>query len=174
MKRGRLTGIVLTTAGLAVATLGGISLALQPSTLVDDPSLIAGILPVFFAAFVLMLLGGYDIVVDRAAQTADETEMELPLRVLDFLRQHGEVSIEEVAQALGVSPDRVTVSLEELQSLQLFSGYVRPQSGHLRAVSAALLESTERCLVCSSKLQLVRGRSTVCSACDTAYYLPEI
>jgi hypothetical protein len=174
MGRQRLIGIGLTVGGVVVATLGGIWLAVQPATLTDDPSLITNALPVFLLAFVLMVLGGYSILLSGSSPSEGEPEMELPLLLLDYLRQHGEVALGDAAAALNVSKDSIIVSLEELQSLQLFSGYVQPAAERVKVVPVPLLETMQQCAVCGHELTVRRHHPTTCPHCSTVYYLPKI
>lgn len=174
MERQRLIGIGFTVGGVVVATLGGIWLAVQPATLTDDPTLITNALPAFLLAFVLMVLGGYNILLSGSSQTEAEPEMELPLLLLDYLRQHGEVALSDAADALNVSKDSIIVGLEELQSLQLFSGYFQPVAERVKVVPVPLLETMQQCAVCGRELTARKHHPTTCPACGTVYYLPKI
>ncbi len=174
MERQRLIGIGFTAGGVVVATLGGIWLAVQPATLTDDPSLITNALPVFVLAFVLMVLGGYNILVSGSSPSETEPEMELPLLLLDFLRQHGEVALTDAANALNVSKESVILGLEELQSLQLFSGYIQPARERVKVVPPPLLETMQQCTVCGRELTVRKHHPTTCPECGTVYYLPKI
>jgi hypothetical protein len=174
MERQRLVGIGLTVGGVAVATLGGIWLGVQPVTLTDDPTLIANALPVFLLAFVLMVLGGYSILLSGSGQSEAEPEMELPLLLLDYLRQHGEVKLSDAANALNVSKDAIIVGLEELQSLELFSGYVQPEGERVKVVPVPLLETMQQCAVCGRELTMRKHHPVTCAGCGTVYYIPKI
>lgn len=174
MERRKLLGISLTVGGVIVTTLGGVWLAVQPTTIVDDPSLITSALPIFLLAFGLMAWGGYLILSSGSAQSTVEPEMELPLLLLDYLRQHGEVPISQAADALGVSTDAVILSLEELQTLRLFSGYVRPDEARVCVMPVPMLEVMQQCVVCGHALVPRKLHPTLCPQCRTIYHLPKI
>ncbi len=174
MERRKLLGVSLTMGGVIVTTLGGVWLAVQPTTIVDDPSLISSALPIFLLAFGLMTVGGYLIVSSGSNQSFAEPEMELPLLLLDYLRQHGEVSIGQAADALGVPKDAVILSLEELQRLYLFSGYVRPDEERVCTIPGPMLEVMQQCVVCGHALVPRKLHPTLCPQCKTIYYLPKI
>ncbi|XWX04910.1 hypothetical protein VZO05_05005 [Aggregatilineales bacterium SYSU G02658] len=174
MKRRKLLGISLTLGGVIAAALGGVWLAVQPATIADKPSLVTDALPIFLLAFGLMTVGGYLIVSSGSNQSFAEPEMELPLLLLDYLRQHGEVPISQAADALDVSTDAVILSLEELQRLHLFSGYIRSDAERVRVMPVPMLELMHQCAVCGHAFVPKRQHPTSCPQCHTVYYLPKI
>lgn len=174
MSHQRRLGIGLTIGGMVIATLGSVWLALRPTTLIEDPSLFLVAVGVFAVVFALMISGGYLFLKASTTQPEASPAMELPLQLLDYLRQHGEISVADMADALQVPLEAVHHSLDELLSLQLFTGYVRADGHHLCAVPRPVLEAMQACLVCATPLSMGQKGHTACPQCGTSYYLPKI
>jgi DeoR/GlpR family transcriptional regulator of sugar metabolism len=60
--------------------------------------------------------------------------MEQQRRMMDIIRQRGQVSLEELAAELRVSIGTVTRLVEDLDSLDLFTGYIDWANSRIYAV----------------------------------------
>lgn len=173
MSHRRAVGIGLTILGVIIAAAGGIWLALNPATLAEDPTLLVIALGLFAVVFLTMLVGAF-LFLSTGNQHDTEPEMELPLLVLDHLRQHGETTIAQLADALNVSPDLIRISLDELQALRLFTGYYREGDQKVGLVPRPMLELLTSCVVCAKAIDLRSSSHVICRHCGTHYYLPKI
>lgn len=163
-------GIGLTAAGFLVAVLGGIWFAVQPGTLLSNPSSAAPVIIVFVLAFALMIVGAYFIVFSSSTLHETAPEMETSLRVLDDLRGQPEQTLSQVAERLEITIAEVERGLQELIRLQLFSGYYHRERQIIRAVVSPQLQTMTRCAVCGAPLALGVSAYAVCPQCGTEYF----
>jgi len=171
MNSSRLTGIVLTVAGIGIALIAGLWLASQVSgeDLSSGGALVgAGLafIPVAVVAvkeLYLFLKGGEE------AQT--ESMMHKQRQLLDILKSRGQVAVPDMAIEMNVSADQVKNMVHQLVGLQVFSGYVNWDEGVLYSAEASNLRELEKCKNCGGEINLVGKGVVACKYCGTEYFL---
>lgn len=124
---------------------------------------------VVFALVGPLLGAGYYFYTAEApsAHSDSPTEMELQRHLVELLYE-GDMSLEALAQILGVPPKAVLAMLDDLTRLALFNGIIRPDGTVQRVMSAEVLQAATQCQMCSAPIQIKTG-STICETCGTHY-----
>ena len=167
----RLIGIILFGTASLGTIIASFYLAQQATSDVDVTTIILQ------SAIAFALLGplfgiGYYVYITGDTQTnpEDATEMELQRRLVELLDQSGEMSLEELATVLGITPDDVRSMIYDLTRLELFNGVLTPDAIVIKVSDSRLLQMATRCQTCNAPIQLRKG-STICKTCTTEYLL---
>ena len=171
MNKGRLIGLILSLAGLGIAVIAGLWLAVQ----VGREQLTAGgaVLGAGLAFIpVALLIGiGLFLFIQGGKDAEQETVMRKQRRLLDIVRSRGQISISDTAIEMGVSADTVREMVHQLVGLQVFSGYANWKEGMLYSVEASQLREMNQCRNCGGAIELVGKGIATCRFCGTEYFL---
>jgi hypothetical protein len=130
MNNQRKIALVLIGIGFAITALVGFFLAAGD---VSSDRLIVPALIAFVVVVPIIGLGVYQYSKSDMESNA-VSEMEQQRRMMDIIRQRGQVSLEELAAELRVSIGTVTRLVEDLDSLDLFTGYIDWANSRIYAV----------------------------------------
>lgn len=113
-------GIVAIVLGFVLTTIASFFLA---ASNLDAGTLVIQALISFAIVLPIMIFGIY-LYVTSNAETSNLSETELQLKMIDIIRERGRVSLDELATDLSVNIGTVTQLVEDLDSLDLFTGYI--------------------------------------------------
>lgn len=171
---GRTIGLGFIAAAFLTAVAGGFYLAAQINTdqTVLTSTLAASIplliLIAFFGGLGIRLYSGSEV----GAHVVASTEMLKPRELFDLLKARGQLQLGEIAQSLEMSENEVKATLDQLVTLEVFSGYANWDDDVLGASSPAALRAMQSCVICDTPIKIQSPGQTVCMVCRTAYYLP--
>ncbi len=157
--------------GFALAAIAGLFFATQVSSgALNTQGLLVGA----FIAFLLIasIIGfGIYLYVQSEPGSEPETEMAKQRRLLDWLRDEGTLSLQQVYLELDIDSEDLRAMLDELVGLGAFSGYVNWQDETLHVMSATELRALHQCKQCENFIH-VQGKGVICQTCGTHYMLP--
>jgi ABC-type spermidine/putrescine transport system permease subunit II len=113
-------GIATIVLGFVLTTMAGFFLA---ASNLDAGTLVMQALIVFAIVLPIMIFGIY-LYVTSDAVTSNLSETELQLKMIDIIRERGRVSLAELATDLNVNIGTVTQLVQDLDALDLFTGYI--------------------------------------------------
>ena len=116
----RWVGISVLVLGFVLTTIAGFVLAASQLT---TGALFVRALIAFAVVLPIMLIGIY-LYATSNEQPTGLSETELQLQMMDMIRERGRVSLQELAAELKVSIGIVTKLVEDLDSLDIFTGYI--------------------------------------------------
>jgi hypothetical protein len=116
----RWVGIIGIVLGFVITIGAGFILAASQLTAGE---LFIRALIVFIVVLPILLTGIY-LYVTSNTESSESSETELQLKLMDLLRERGRVSLPELASELKVPMGTVTHLVEDLESLDLFTGYI--------------------------------------------------
>ena len=116
----RWIGIAALVLVFVITVIAGFALAASKLT---AGALFIRALIVFVVVLPIILLGIY-LYVTSNTESADLSETELQLKMMDIIRERGQISLPELASELKVTMGTVTHFVEDLESLDLFTGYI--------------------------------------------------
>ncbi len=169
---GRVVGMILVGAGIAVGVLAGTLMA----TYVAGGELSAGAAVLGFTlagvAVVLPLVGGGAYLwLQGAREAATLARLRQERRLLDVVKTRGQIDIAELALELNLDRQQTQARLDDLVGKGLFSGYVNWDEGVLYSEQASRLRDLTRCNVCQGELTLAGQGVIRCPYCGTEYFL---
>lgn len=170
MNQGRLIGIVVTVIGFVVAVVAGLWIASQAASGLSSSGALLGAGVAFVPVALLVGFGIY-MYTRNGSEPEVQSEMEQQRLLLDIIGARGQMSMDALASEMNVTDAVIRGHLDQLVSLQVFSGYINWETGLVGAASAESLRVLDRCLVCSSPLSLKSTSGAQCSACKTDYFL---
>lgn len=144
----------------------------QQSTTAE--SLLPGALLAFALVAPFYGLGIYFYIRDVQAEDADSpsgVEMVDHLRLFDTVRQRGYMSLDELADAMQTDRQTIQQVLQEMVTLNIFSGYYDPQQERLYAADNTDLLTLTHCRICGEPLHPVPQQVTTCPTCQSDYFL---
>ncbi|MDQ7025511.1 MAG: winged helix-turn-helix domain-containing protein [Anaerolineae bacterium] len=113
-------GIAMIALGFVLTTMAGFFLA---ASNLDAGTLVTQALIVFAIVLPIMIFGIYLYVTSDEA-TSNLSETELQLKMIDIIREQGRVSLAELATDLNINIGTITQLVEDLDALDLFTGYI--------------------------------------------------
>ncbi|MBC7812393.1 MAG: hypothetical protein H7175_14650 [Burkholderiales bacterium] len=172
MNSGRLIGIISLVAGLGIAVLGGVYIAVQVSSglMLAGGAVVAAVV-IFIPVAVLVGFG--ILMIQRGGQeSAQESTMQKQRQLLDIVKSRGQINIDDVALEMRSSRDDIKDMVYQLVGLQVFSGYINWDNGILYSAEASKLRELQRCENCGGEIKLVGKGVVKCRFCGTEYFLP--
>jgi len=169
---GRIVGILLIIAGLALGLIGvgWLISSVAVGGLGITGAILGGAL---LAMPILLLLGaGVFLLVRSGREAVEDAEREVLRRILDLVQSKGQVPISELVLEFKSSRNQVQNQVHALVGMGVFSGYVNWDEGVLYSAEAANLRDLERCKHCGGELKLVGKGVISCPFCGTEYFLP--
>lgn len=130
MATARSRGILLVGVGFVLTALVGLWLASQDVE-VGTIILAGGVAFVFI--FPIYLYGIYLYSREEDDDTDEVSSMALQLALIDMLKQHGQMTFDELAEQMNVSRAEVTDLLRQLIELDVFMGRVDWDTGMVYA-----------------------------------------
>jgi hypothetical protein len=116
----RWVGIAAIVLGFVVTVIAGFVLAASQLT---TGALFVRALIVFALVLPILLVGIY-LYVTSNTESSDLSETELQLKLMDLIHERKRVSLQELAAELKVSMGTVARLVEDLDSLDIFMGYI--------------------------------------------------
>lgn len=172
MKSGRIVGLLLIIAGIALGLIGvGWLVASATSGNLQITGAVLG--GALLAMPILLLIGaGVFLLIRSGRESLADAEREILRRILDMVQSKGQVPISDLVIELKSSRDQVQNQVHALVGMGVFSGYVNWDEGMLYSSDAAGLRDLERCKYCGGELKLVGKGVIGCPWCGTEYFLP--
>jgi hypothetical protein len=140
--RAQLIGITSTIVGFIIVGVAGVTLATQvtrPGADVGGVLLQALIAFLFAAPFIGYGIFSYVLNSESDDDTATDSDVNLQLRIVDFVRNKGMATFDEVAQELELDEATVRDLVADLLRLRIFGGVVDWNAGVLYAKNATQL-----------------------------------
>jgi hypothetical protein len=118
----RTIGIAAIVIGFVVTAIAGFILA---ASNLQSGALLTRALIAFAIVLPIMLFGIYFYVTsDRDLVSSTLSDTELQLKLIDIIRERKRVSLEDLAAELQVDMTAITRLVEDLDALDLFTGYI--------------------------------------------------
>ena len=176
MTTGRIVGIVLVIAGLAIC--GIVTLFLSVGAAGGGPSglssagAILGI--ALFGIVPLLILGGVGVFLfikggQEAVEMADVQKKE---RLLGMIQSAGKISIANAAIEMKMTRDQVKNAILELVNQGLFSGYINWQEQMFYSKDLSQMQTT-KCPNCGGEREAVGKGLVKCPYCGVELFLPQ-
>ncbi len=172
MNSGRIVGILLIIAGIALGVIGvgWLIASVATGNLGVTGAILGGAL---LALPILLLLGaGVFLLVRSGREAVVDAEREILRRILDMVQSKGQVPISDLVFEFKSTRDQVQNQVHALVGMGVFSGYVNWEEGVLYSAEAANLRDLDRCKHCGGELKLVGKGVIHCPFCGTEYFLP--
>jgi len=176
MTTGRIVGIVLMFAGLAIC--GIVSLFLDLGATGSGPSDLSAAGAVLgialFGVVPLLILGGVGVFMfikggQEAVEIADVRKKE---RLLGMIQAAGKVYIGNAAIELKMTRDQVKNAILDLVNQGLFSGYINWQELTFYSKDLAQVQTT-KCPNCGGQREAVGKGLVKCPFCGVELFLPQ-
>src|SRR5687768_15662054 len=116
----RWVGITAIVLGFVITVIAGFVLAASQLT---AGALFVRALIVFVLVLPILLVGIY-LYATINTESSELSETELQLKMMDLIRERNRVSLQELAAELKVSMGTVTRLVEDLDALDIFTGYI--------------------------------------------------
>lgn len=170
--RGKLVGIILVVAGLALSIAIGLWLyfGYQEEKLEASGAVFGGAL---FAMVVALPLIGAGVYMIRKGgdEERDLTRVREQRRLLDMVKTQGQVQISDIVLELNATTERVKNDIYDLVGRGLFSGYVNWDEGKLYSVDASALRDQSNCPNCGGQLELGGKGIIRCPYCGSEIFI---
>lgn len=168
MNTGQKQGMIAIGVGFVLTVLAGFLLAILAN---DTTSLLISATIVFLLIAPILGFGIYRY----AKSTQDERistaeEMEKPRQLLDILRERGQADISSLSQELDASPDEIKTMIDDLISLELFSGIINWDDGIIAIIDSNVLGLIDACKNCQNPIEMKEQTVTICTHCGTEYH----
>jgi hypothetical protein len=134
----RWVGITAIVLGFVITVIAGFVLAASQLT---TGALFVRALIVFALVLPILLVGIY-LYVTSNTESSELSETELQLKMMDLIRERKRVSLQELAAELKVSMGNVTRLVEDLDALDIFTGYIDWGNQVIYAVRPEMLPDT--------------------------------
>jgi len=170
---GRVVGLILLGAAVAIAVLGAIWLITNVQS--DDLETTGAVFGAALLAIVFVLpLGGAGIflLIKGRQEAAQFVDIDRQRKLLAIIGTRGQVSIGDVVLEMNSTRDQVQDDLHALVGRGLFSGYVDWDKGMLYSVEASKLQGSSTCPNCGGKLELGGKGLVKCPYCGSEIFLP--
>lgn len=176
MTTGRIVGIVLLIAGLAICGVVSLFLGLGATGSGPAPLSPAGaVLGIaLFGVVPLLILGGVGVFMfikggQEAAEIEDVRKKE---RLLGMVQAAGKVSLGNAAIELKMTRDQVKNAILELVNQGLFTGYINWKEGIFYSQDVSQMQTT-KCPNCGGERSAVGKGVVKCEYCGAELFLPQ-
>ena len=172
---GRIVGIILIVAGIAICGIVTLFLGLGaagkgPSGL-SDAGAVLGI--ALFGVTPFLILGGVDVFlfIRGTQEAAEMVDVQKKERLLGLIQAGGKISIANAALEMKMTRDQVKNAILELVNQGLFSGFINWQEGIFYSKDAASVGSN-KCPNCGGVRELVGKGIVKCPYCGVELFIP--
>jgi hypothetical protein len=176
MTTGRIVGIVLMVAGLAIC--GIVSLFLGLGAAGSGPaglSMAGAVLGIaLFGVAPLLVLGGVGVFmfIRGGQEAAEMVDVQKKERLMGMIQAAGKVSLASAAIELKMTRDQVKNSILELVNQGLFTGFINWQEQTFYSKDVAAMQTT-KCPNCGGEREAVGKGIVKCPYCGVELYLPQ-
>jgi hypothetical protein len=170
MNSSKLVGVILTIVGIGVAIIAGLWLASQAAAGTSSGGVIIGAGLAFIPVALFVGFGIY-LFVRGGSEAQQESIMQKQRQLLDILKSRGQVSVNDMALEMQVTPNTVKDMVHQLVGLQVFSGYINWDNGVLYSSDAKELSTLSKCKNCGGEITLAGKGVFVCKYCGTEYFI---
>jgi hypothetical protein len=172
---GRIVGIILIIAGLAIC--GVVSLFLGLGMTRQGPTELSragGILGIgLFGIVPLLILGGVGVFlfIKSGQEAAEMVDVKKKEQLLGMIQAAGKIALPNAAVELKLTRDQVKSMIFELVNQGLFSGYINWQEGVFYSKDIGQLQTT-KCPNCGGEREAVGKGVVKCPYCGVEIFLP--
>jgi hypothetical protein len=169
---GKILGIILILAGIAIAVIGSLwLLAGKTAEQISAAGVMLGLgLLVIIIVLPLIAAGTYFFV--RGGSEAREfAEMDRQRKLLNIVTTRGQVRVSDLALELKMSRSEVKDAVYDLVGKELFVGYIDWKEGVLYAKEAAQM-TTGKCPSCGAPRTLAGKGVVKCEYCGADLFVP--
>lgn len=170
MTRNRRIGQALVVTGFVVATAVGLFLAVQASAGKIGARQATMISGVVFVALVPIVGYGIFLYTKQDDPPPAISPILKQRELMDVLRSREQMEISELAQQLDITERTAQEMIQDLITLDIFSGFVNWDDGVVSCMDAEQLLQLSHCSICDIPIQVKHG--IVCQVCKTGYYAP--
>jgi hypothetical protein len=175
MTTGRIVGIVLMIAGLAICGIVSLFLGLGATGSGPSPLSPAGaVLGIaLFGLVPLLILGGVGVFlfIKGGQEAVEMAEVRQKERLLGMIQAAGKISLGNAAIELKMTRDQVKNAILELVNQGLFTGYINWQEGIFYSKDVSQMQTT-KCPNCGGERAAVGKGIVKCEYCGAELYLP--
>lgn len=167
----RRQGSVAIALGFVLTVIAGLILAFLANDTLDTFQLLISAGIVFVLVAPIFGFGIYRYASSAQAEAhlvADE--MEKPRQLLDILKANGQADLETLSRELGSSADEIKAMIDDLISLELFSGIINWDEGIIALIDPNVLKLIDTCKNCHNPISMKESGVTICPHCGTQYY----
>lgn len=173
---GRIVGIILVIAGLAVCGIVSLFLGLGAAgsgpTGLSPAGAVLGI--AMFGVVPLLILGGVGVFlfIKGGQEAVEMAEVQKKERLMGMIQAAGKVSLPSAAIELKMTRDQVKTAILDLVNQGLFTGYINWQEGTFYSKDVAAMQTT-KCPNCGGEREAVGKGIVKCPYCGVELYLPQ-
>jgi hypothetical protein len=176
MTAGRIVGIVLMIAGLAICGIVALFMGLLAGGQGPQPlSTAGGVLGFALLGLApLLILGGFGVFlfIKGGQESAEIEDVRKKERLLGMIQAAGKVSIGSAAIELKMTRDQIKNAILELVNQGLFSGYVNWQEMTFFSKELSQMQTT-KCPNCGGQRSAVGKGIVKCEYCGVELFLPQ-
>lgn len=173
---GRIIGVVLIVAGLAICLVVSLFLGLLAGGQGPENLSMAGAVLGFFllGLLPLLILGGVGVFlfIKGGQEAAELVDIQKKERLMGMIQAAGKVSLASAAIELKMTRDQVKNAILELVNQGLFSGYVNWQEQMFYSKDIGQVQTT-KCPNCGGERDAVGKGLVKCPYCGVELFLPQ-
>ncbi len=176
MTTGRIIGLVLVIAGIAICGIVSLFLGLGATgsgpTGLSPAGAILGIALFGVIPFLILAGVGVFLFIKGGQEAVEMADVQKKERLLGMIQSAGKISLANAAIEMKLTRDQVKMMLVELVNQGLFSGYVNWQEGVFYSKDSSQMQTT-KCPNCGGEREAVGKGLIKCQYCGAELFLPQ-